>query len=180
MSFPNAQQLKVCFQINDKNIYNFLGNINERVIVDIAKHIEKLLKKNCASPAKIQNVFELFVETLQNMLNYSYGTTKLEENICNFVLDYDSENDTYTLESCNLIRYEQKYIIKTKINEITNLDNIALRKLVRNKARSRSDVHDKGAGLGFLVMSKRTKEPIEVSFTPQNDGILRYTQRLVI
>ncbi|MBU1666952.1 SiaB family protein kinase [bacterium] len=176
--------LKVCIQIDDKTIYEFSGKIDEQIMVQSANHIEKLLINNGAKIDKIQNVFELFIETIQNMLNYAYNSMKLENNkrkvFCNFTLSYFTANNLYILDSCNFITVDQKKVIKHKVNSIKDLDDASLRKLIRQKSRSKVDHHEKGAGLGYIIMTRRSSSPIEIQFIPYKKNILKYKQRLTI
>jgi len=178
------RNVKICIKIDDNMIYEFSGRVDEQVMINGANHIEKLLIANGANKDKIQNVFELFIETIQNILNYSYNSIKVKDNkkevFCNFSLFYLTEKDTYILESCNLIKESQKEIIKHKMELIKDLDEKALRKLIRQKSRSKEDNHDKGAGLGYMIMARKSSSPIEILFLPYSEGILQYKQRLTI
>jgi len=176
--------LNLCLIIDENTIYEFNEKINEQSIIKSAKHIEKLLKDNDVKPNKIQDVFELLVEIMQNMLNYSFGNIDLPNNkkeaIGSFVLSYDSNDDEYVLKSCNLITLEQVEIITNKFKLIEGLDDKALRKLAREKMRSKEDNHDKGAGLGFIMMARKSTKPIATQFIPYKDNILQYKLSLVI
>ncbi|MCH9739697.1 MAG: SiaB family protein kinase [Epsilonproteobacteria bacterium] len=176
--------LTICIQVDDKSIYEFSGKINEQGMVNSANHIEKLLIENGAKTDKIQNVFELFIETMQNILSYAHNSVELQnkkrEVLCNFSLSYFTENNTYVLESCNLIKNTQKELIEQKIQAIKDLDDKALRKLIRQKSRSKEDNHDKGAGLGYIIMTRKSSSPIETTFIPYEKGVLKYKQRLII
>ena len=177
------RDVKICIKINNKIIHEFSGKVNEKIMIHSANNIERLLMENGAKKEKIQNVFELFIETIQNILNYSYNV-KLNDNkkevFCNFSLLYSTEDDTYILESYNLIEEHQKKVIEFKLNSLENLDEMALRKLIRKKSRSREDNHGRGAGLGYIMMSRKSSLPIKVQFSPYEEGILKYKQKLVI
>ncbi len=184
MNCEDLENLELCLEIDDKTIYNFSDKINEENIVKTVKHIEKLLKQNNASPKKVQDVFELLVEVMQNILNYSYGSTTLKDNKreASGILSilYKSSTDTYILQSCNLIAKKQESIINEKLKSLEGLDDKALRKLAREKMRSREDNHDKGAGLGFIMMARKSIEPINISFIPYKDDFLQYKLKLII
>jgi len=182
-SIKMDRTVKICIKIDDNIIYEFAGRVNEKIMITSANDIERLLIENGAKKDKIQNVFELFIETLQNILNYSYNVkqkSNKKEVFCNFSLLYVTEDDTYILESCNLIEETQKEIIEFKIKSLENLDDRALRRLIRKKSRSREDSHDRGAGLGYIMMTRKSSLPIKVRFTPYEEGILQYKQKLVI
>jgi len=162
--------LNLCLRIDESTIFEFDEKINEQAIIDTAKQIEQLLIQNNAKPAKIQDVFEILVEVMQNMLNYSYGNRLLENNkkeaTGSFTLSYETTNDTYTLNSCNLIDASLQEVIMEKIDFIKDFDDKALRKLSREKMRSKKDNHDKGAGLGFIMMQRKSTQPISIEFVP--------------
>jgi len=185
MSCPiTTQNLDLCLQINDETIYNFCGKVNEDILIQCTKDIEALLKEHGAKPSKIKNVFELVVETLQNMLHYSccstYYKKDKKESLCNFTLSYNSDEDSYIIDSCNLIESYKKDIIEQRVQELNNLSKKELRKLALKKIRTQKDRHNDGAGLGFIMMAKKTIKPIQIEFRPYSGDILHYKQRLVI
>ncbi|CAA6800216.1 MAG: Unknown protein [uncultured Sulfurovum sp.] len=178
------KNLKICIKIDDRIIYEFAGEINKLLMIDNANNIEKLLLEQCLNKDKVKNVFELFIETAQNILNYSYRDKFLEDKsettFCNFSLYYFTVDDTYVLESCNLIHQDEREIIESKLEAIKDLDQKALRKLVRQKSRSAEDKHERGAGLGYIMMARKSCAPIEVKFVHYQKEILIYKQKLFI
>lgn len=180
----NIENIKMCLTIDENTIYEFYEKINEESMIRSAKHIEKLLHENNAQPEKIQNVFELMIEVMQNMLNYSYGNVELENNKREangiLILSYNTIDDTYILQSCNLITQNEEEIIKSKVEQIKGLDDKELRKLAREKMRSKVHNHEKGAGLGYIMMARKCTEPISIDFLPFKNDILQYKLKLVI
>ena len=176
--------LNVCLQVDYRTIYEFSQKMDEQTMVESANHIEKLLISHGATSDKIQNVFELFIETVQNILNYAYNSKMVKnhkkEVLCTFSLSYFTKENLYILESCNLIEAEQKQIIEEKINSIQNLDEASLRKLIRKKSRSKVANHEDGAGLGYIMMRRKSTSSIEIEFIPYKKDILKYKQRLTI
>jgi len=184
MNCKDLENLKLCLEIDDKTIYEFNDKINEVNMVKAAKHIEELLKQNNANPKKTRDVFELLIEVMQNILNYSYGSIDLQENKKEaygvISLSYTSDIGTYLLQSCNLILKEQESIISNKVNSLEGLDTKALKKRSREKMRSGEDNHTKGAGLGFIMMARKSMEPIDISFLPYKENITQFKLTLVI
>lgn len=184
----NSQQehnIEMSVEIDKNPIYSFTQTVTEDNIIESAKAIEKMLISNQAKPEKIQNVFEIIVEIMQNMLNYSYGSRSIDENkkegYGSFSLSYFSNEDTYVICSGNEIANSQQKIIEERVKEIEGLDSQALRKLLREKMRSKKDIHDKGAGLGFATIAKKCIAPIEINFIPTDkEGVLLFEQKLTI
>jgi len=176
--------LTLCLSINDNSIYNFSGKMNEKNMINGANAIEKLLIENNAPKDKIQNVFELFIETIQNILNYASNSIELTNNKkevkCDCKLSYFTKENRYILESCNLIYKNQKPLIEERIASIKDLDKRALRKLIRENSRSKEKKHNYGAGLGYLLMTLKSTQAIEIKFEEYNDNTYIYTQKLVV
>jgi len=176
--------LKICIKVDNNIIYEFAGEINRNKMIDSANEIEEMLLLQCKNKDKVKNVFELFIETAQNILNYSYRNEYIVDDknstFCNFSLYYYTENDTYVLESCNLIEERQKEIISQKLDLIKDLNHKELRKLLRKKSRTGEDRHAMGAGLGYIVMARKSSAPIEVEFVPYKEGVILYKQKLQI
>ena len=179
-----SNNLILCLNIDGDNIYQFSGKMNEQNMIDGANAIEKLLIKESVPREKVQNVFELFIETIQNILNYSSNSIELINNKrevnCDLTLSYFTKKNTYTLESCNLIHKNKKITIEERINSIKGLDNKSLRKLIRKNSRLKVKKHDYGAGLGYIIMALKSTLPIEIEFTDYNSDFFRYKQKLVI
>ena len=177
-------KLTLCLNIDGNSIYKFSGIMNEKNMINSANTIEKLLIDQSAPKDKVQNVFELFVETIQNILNYASNSIELSNNKreveCDCSLSFFTKDNSYILESCNLIHKDQKALIEERIASINGLDKQTLRKLIRKSSRSKEKKHHYGAGLGYILMSLKSIEPIKIEFNEYNNSTFRYKQKLVI
>jgi len=177
-------KLTLCLTIDGNNIYQFSDKMNEENMINAANTIEKLLIERAAPKDKIQNVFELFIETIQNILNYSANSVELTNNkrevACNCNLSFFTNDNSYILESCNLIHKDQKALIEERLESIKELDKQSLRKLIRKNSRTKESKHNYGAGLGYILMSLKSIKPIEIKFNEYKNTTFRYRQKLVI
>jgi len=178
------EKLNICLIVDDGVIYEFNKTINENSIIHTAKSIEDILINNNAKASKIKNVYEILIEIMQNILNYSYGNIDLSDNrkeaTGSISLSYKSEKDVYLLQTCNLVDADQKEEIKDRLYKVRDLDDKQLRKLARQKMRSREDNHEKGAGLGFITIARKCSEPIFVEFTDIGNKIEQVIFKFVI
>ena len=177
-------KLTLCLAIDGNSIYRFSGKMNEENMINAANTIEKLLIAQSAQKDKVQNVFELFIETIQNILNYASNSIELTSNkrevTCDCNLSFFTKENTYILESCNLIHKEQKALIEERVDSIDGLDKQTLRKLIRKSSRSKENKHTYGAGLGYIIMTLKSTLPIEIEFKEYNNTTFQYKQKLVI
>jgi len=179
-----TSDLEIVIEIDENPIYEFSPTINEASIVASASEIERILKSNHVNPAKLQDIYEITIELMQNILNYSYGHSTSEDNkkqaTGKISLSYWSKEDVYIISTTNLIALNTQDKIKSKIAEVAGLDNKALRKLTREKMRHRDDKHERGAGLGFIVMARKSSKPIEYNIKAIDEQVGDFTITLVI
>jgi len=177
-------KLTLYLAIDGNSIYKFSGKMNEKNMINAANTIEKLLIEKSAPKDKVQNVFELFIETIQNILNYASNSIELTNNkrevMCDCSLSFFTKENTYILESCNLIHKNQKSLIKERVASIDGLDKQTLRKLIRKSSRDKENKHTYGAGLGYILMTLKSKHPIEIKFKEYDNNTFQYKQKLVI
>jgi len=167
---------KSFLQIDTKKLCEFSNIITEKSIIETVKSIENLLVN--LSKDKIDDLSLIMIEVLQNILNYSIDTKDLgnnkRESKGTFTISAHSKNNSFTIQTSNIININQKDTIIKKYTEIKDLDEIELRKLSREKRRSKKDLHEKGAGLGFIVIAMRVSEPISIEFIPYQEDNLEF------
>ncbi len=180
----NIENLNIFVKVDDGDVYNFSGKINEQSIIQSAKDVEEILKFNNANATKLQDVYELTVEMMQNMLNYSVDTRKIENNkresTGTFRVTYISSDRIYILESSNFIESKDKELIEEKVKILEGLDDKELRKFARKKMRASKDNHEKGAGLGFIMMARKTLKPIDIVFENIKNNVKEFKLKLVV
>jgi len=174
--------LKSYLQVDNVIIHQFDEKIDGKNIVFDVSTIESSLKKLNISETKIDDIFKVMIEILNNILNYSSDSEDIGNNTREskgtFKIVIDTKLNSFIVESSNLIFNDKKEILESRLLEVQGLDYNSLRKLKRKKMRSKYDVHDKGAGLGFLTMALIVTKPIKIDFNPLEKGILKYTLTL--
>ena len=175
----DLQSLRLCIKIDGTIVYEFAAKVDEQSIIKTAKELEAVLKKAHLPEHKIQDIFEVTVEILQNILNYAYQSRHLDndkrEAYGSFIIAYEKKSQNYIITSCNLIEKSQEAHIKNRLKEVQGLDKQALRALGLKKMRHKADTHAKGAGLGFIKIAKKACKPLVAQFLDTDDAhILQY------
>lgn len=129
------------------------------------------------------NIMTIFIELAQNMMNYS---KKLTNNKSCFdskgmvVVGFDKESNDYYLYSRNLVTQADKNKIQPKIEQVLSLDKQELRDLYRKLRRSGQHKHQKGAGIGFVEIARRSDD-MQYSFVPAKvDDMYYFSYRIDI
>jgi len=153
-------------------IFSFSGTISQAILSSIGETIESEFEYIDVQKKTILSIFAVFTEQMQNIMSYSKERRLHAPNrhaspgIC--VVGKDDHN-RYYVHSANIIDATDEEKIATKIDYINTLDHDALRAYYRTLRRSGKDVHNRGAGLGFIEMAKKSTLPLEYHITKLDD-----------
>ncbi len=146
------------------------GFISQSLISAMTEALEKEAKQNALNMGISNNIFTIFIELTQNMMNYS--KTKCQEstdvNSEGLIVVTKDSYDNYYIHSQNIIALKDKEKIEPKLEEILTLDQEQLKKKYRELRRSGRDKHGKGGGIGFYEIAKRSDE-INFEFNKINE-----------
>jgi len=164
--------------LDSHNIFfSFSGAISQNLLIDIGEGIESKLRDMSVENKIATNIFAIFTEQMQNVMNYSTNKIAFSSGVCEGtgigVMGFSEEKCKYFVGSANFIEKESVEKIENKIRKINSLNRDQLRLYYREIRKSGRFKHDKGAGLGFLEMAKKSTEPLDYSIVHlENDKIL--------
>lgn len=179
MNVPKIRQI----MIEDNIIFSFSGLISQDVIEFLIKGISKQLENDGNDKTTVRSMFTITIEMLQNIMSYS--KSKTTENGSNYISDgivvigFNDEKQKYYVVSSNEINLEDKEKLTKKIDLVNSLDAQELRKLLRDKLKSAEDSHDRGAGVGFIEIGKRSTEKLEYRFEEINGKTYFYFKAFI-
>jgi len=134
-----------------------------------------------------QSVFSVFVEQINNMMMYSAdkefknNSNGESSEISKGILVLGVQGSTYFMQSGNLVTKENAFILKNRIDYLNTLDKQQLRKFYKQRTLAANDNKEsKGAGLGLIVVARRSTSPIEYEFEPFDDEHLFFSMYISI
>ena len=149
----------------------FGGFLSQTLISGMTEALEKEAEANDVSMGISSNIFTIFIELSQNMMNYS----KSKDPECReiepgglIIVSKDKEGNYY-INSQNIVSIEDKEKMEPKLVEVTTLDRDAIKKRYKELRRSGQGVHAKGGGIGFYEIAKRC-DKIEYHFRDINEN----------
>jgi len=149
-------------------LFSFSGSISQPVLSGFVKGMEVKLSNLEENTKTIRAVFELLIEMMQNVLNYSYDSIHLGDGAYEskgiIVFGKNYELDKYYIMSGNRVAKDKVEKIRESIINLNSLDKDELRKLYRERRRSGSNGHSRGAGLGMIDLARKSSQPIDFSF----------------
>jgi hypothetical protein len=135
----------------------YAGFLSQALITCMTEALEKEAEYNDLSMGTANNIFSIFIELAQNMMNYSKTNVKDCTMIRSqglIIVSRDKDN-SYSIQSQNIISLSDKNKLEPKLQEIISLDKDGLKKRYRELRREGREVHSKGAGIGFYEIAKR-------------------------
>ena len=151
-------------------IFSFSGTISQPILSGIGETIQTDLDAMSMDTRVTMKIFAIFTEQMQNIMSYSKERRENQPNrhaspgIC--VVGFDDQKNKYYVHSANMMEDKDKAQIQKKIDYINSLDQEGVKQYYKELRRSGKDIHNRGAGLGFLEMAKRSSEPLDYYITP--------------
>ncbi|MGB5964139.1 MAG: SiaB family protein kinase [Sulfurimonadaceae bacterium] len=149
-------------------ILSFSGTISQPILSSIGETIESEFDSINIDANTVLKVFAVFTEQMQNIMSYSKERREHRDNrhaspgICVVGLD---KRGKYYVNSANIMDVKDEQKVCEKIDYINSLDESGLKTYYKELRRSGKGVHNRGAGLGFLEMAKKSSESLEYHIT---------------
>ncbi|MEA3228842.1 MAG: SiaB family protein kinase [Campylobacterota bacterium] len=146
------------------------GYLSQTLISGMTEALEKEAELHNIGMSISNNIFTIFIELSQNMMNYSKTIDANNSTLKpqGLILVSKSEDFTYYIHSQNIISNEDKEKVAPKLIEIQSLDKSGIKKRYRELRKSGKDTHSKGGGIGFYEIAKKC-DKIEYKFTKINE-----------
>lgn len=160
-------------------IFCFSGPTSQSVVEGIGQALKRKMELDDAGMGAIQRVFSLFVEQMQNIVNYSAeqtpprspelpGQTEAEP-LKHGVIVIGRDKGKFYVICGNKVGRDQSERMLERIKYLKRLDRQALKAHYREARRALPPEDSRGAGLGFIEMFRRASEPIECNVATLDD-----------
>jgi hypothetical protein len=162
------------FVKKDGIVFLMYGSFLSQILISgFADSLERETESNNVSLGESSNILTILIELAQNILNYAktkeFGSveTKAEGLILVGKSIIESQQQYYIV-SQNVVSRTDKDKMLPKLEEILTLDKSGLKQRYRELRKSGKYAHDKGGGIGFYEIAKRS-DKIEFEFTQINE-----------
>jgi len=140
------------------------GYLSQTLISGMTEALEKEAKEHGITMTISNNLFTIFIELSQNMMNYSKTLTNDKIKAQGLILVSKDIDYNYHIHSQNIVSLSDKEKIEPKLLEIQSLSKDEIKKRYRELRRSGQNSHGKGGGIGFYEIAKKC-DSIEYNFT---------------
>jgi len=155
------------------------GTLTQSLIVAMTEALEKETQEAELSMGLASNIFTVFIELAQNMMNYSKKANKEGFDPKGLILVGRTHDGYYYVFSQNIVDKVDKEKLEEKLKKITSMTKEEIKKEYRNARKSGKDKHKKGGGIGFYEIAKKS-QTIEYNFIDLGDGKYYFQFKAVI
>lgn len=157
--------------LNNNIILVYEGEFTQEITKSVLAMAERNMDSIGEDSGIKRKVFNVMVECLQNIVKHGDDYVSGEININTAIFMIGKLKDSYIITSGNPIKNEQIDSLKSKLNEINNLDKDGLKKLYKEIIKGGAGLTNRGgAGLGFVDMARKSGQKLEYGFEPLGDG----------
>lgn len=165
-------------------ILYYCGPIAHSSIEGVAQTLRKNLEYEEVKNMTSQSVFSVFIEQMQNILNYSAerltNADTIENELRVGVVVIGRKSDGYYILCGNKVYNSDIADLKEKIELVCHKNKEELKALYKERRRKEPESTSKGAGLGLIEMARKGSKPIEYEFTPIDNEFSFFTIRVVV
>ena len=168
-----------------KIIFCYSGPIAQSSIEGIGSTLRRNLAMDDAGHGTVLSVFSIFIEQVQNVLNYSaerLGTQKdqEQEQRIGVVVIGREENDDYVIYCGNQVYNVDIPRMQDQIELVIKLDKDQLKTLYKERRKMAAPPGNKGAGLGLIEMARKSGQPLEYVFIPIDEMVSFFSIKVVV
>lgn len=165
-------------------IFYYCGPVAHASIEGVAQTLRKNLEYEEVGKLTAQSVFSVFIEQMQNILNYSAERVPNQDNVENElrvgVVVIGHEQNGYFILCGNKVYNCDVPGLTDKLECVRHMNKDELKTLYKERRRMDPDPESKGAGLGLIEMARKGSEPVEYSFLPIDQEFSFFTISVVV
>jgi hypothetical protein len=164
-------------------ILAYKGSITSELINDILEGVEKKLEEADADSKLRKKIYNVLVESLQNLFHHIENTHEgLEEPLDpKFgVLVVTREQDIYRVTTGNFINSRRIKFLKEKIDKINSLSKDELKDMYKFILNHQKLSAKGGGGLGLVDIARKSGNKLEYEFFNYNDNYYFFNLTITI
>ncbi len=165
-------------------IFSYSGPVAHAGLEGIAQTLRRNLEMEEAGHNATQAVFSVFIEQMQNILNYSAEHPKLADNDAESlrvgIIVVGVEEDNYFVYCGNRVLQADVANLKKRIELIRMMNKDELKSFYKERRRMEPEPGSKGAGLGLIEMARKAGQPIDFDFSAIDERFSFFSIKVVV
>lgn len=142
----------------------YQGDFTQETTKSILTMAERTLEASRENPATKRKVFNVMVESLQNIVKHSEQMAGENSGMQSAIFLIGKEANCYGIMSGNPVHKSRVDALKQTLERINTLDKEGLKDLYKRIIKDTTISDKGGAGLGFVDMARKSGEPLWFDF----------------
>ncbi len=153
----------------------YVGGVTSEVTRNFTIMTEENLLRHAESSPVQRKVFNVMVETMQNISRHADLVTQDPEEIRRGIIIISHSEEAYSIVTGNLIRSEKVGRVKGKLDSINAMTREELTAAYKKQIQEGTISESGGAGLGFIDVAKKSGNKIDYRFLELSDELPGFT-----
>ena len=150
--------------ISHKLILVYQGDFTQETTKSILTMAERSLEVSNEDPGIKRKVFNVMVESLQNIVKHNEEFTGEDSGRHTAIFLIGKEPDRYGIMSGNPVHKSRLAALRATLERVNALDRDGLKDLYKNIIQDATISDKGGAGLGFVDMARKSGEKLSFDF----------------
>ena len=151
-------------------VFTFCGPISHDIVEGVGITLKSQMEEDEVNRTTAMKVFAIFIEQVQNVINYSYERNDSMHNDMGMgIIVVGRNNGKHFIIGGNKIHNSKIPKLEKNLEELTNMNKDELKSFYKKKRKETSDEESKGAGIGFVEMARKASQPLEYNFESISD-----------
>lgn len=164
-------------QADGKIAVSHFGEFSQDLVNSLSTGIEDMMIESGDKKGVVKRMFSILVEGLQNIR--IHGERDMDGNQVSFLVVLQNENH-YKVTFGNLVKLNVVDALLGRINELNEMDPVDVKGLYMETLSNGIMSQKGGAGLGFITMSLKSKNPIVCNIEQVSDDLVFFLQNVTI
>ncbi len=168
---------------NEEVLYSYKGGISADLITEVLTAIEDLLRQGDEKPKVIKKIYNVLVESLQNLYHHIDPPPKnTKENFQDHfaAFSFYKKNDKYGIVTGNFVRKEKLRLLSDRMDQINYLSSDELKTVYKIILNNNEFSEKGGGGLGMIDIARKTGNKLNYHFYDYNPDYLFFSLSIVI
>ena len=139
-------------------MFCYSGPVSQGLIEEVGQAVRTKMTAQAESKTIIERIFGIFVEQVQNIMNYS--AEKLDS-LRSGIIIVGREARAYFVLCGNVVDDDNRLKIVRTLREIEGKDKHELKSLYKQRMKQTEIQIGKGAGLGLIDIARKASRPLE-------------------
>jgi len=154
-------------------VFYFNGPVSQNIVEGVGETVRTKLRHEDVGCNVTQRVFTILIEQMQNIIRYSADrlvsdVQGAETAWGQIIVGLDDEGG-YFVSCGNRIHSTDTKKLQSKIEQVQHMPPEELKQFYKKMRKIGPDSDSKGAGLGFIEMARKAREPLSFSIEPLDD-----------